>query len=171
MRKIFFIIGLFVILLSACRSTRQVVQQATFDSTAVSYREVEKIIHIPGDTVVLVMPVRVSDNRPMPMIQTMESSRAKIRVEITRSGNLEATAICKELEEKVFVLEWTISNFKSEIKEYQVKESFLKKTIDSAKRTLRTVLITLVLLLIVYTVFKLGFNPISIIKKIINHKS
>jgi hypothetical protein len=155
-----------------------VVQQQNTDSTAVSVREVEKIIHIPGDTVFVSMPTIIVPStgsvsgapKYVPNVQTVETKRSKVRLEITTLGEIKATAICKELEEKVTVLEWTISNYKSEIKEYQVKESFMKRTIDSAKRTIRIILITLALLIVVYTAYQSRNIIVSIIKKLLNFK-
>jgi hypothetical protein len=168
MRNKFFILGLFVILLSSCRSSRQVVQQTRIDSTAVSFREVEKIIRIPGDTVVLVMPVKVKVPCPesvfIPMQQTAETKRSSVKLEVNEKGDIKATAICKDLEETIVVLEKTISNYKSEVTEYQVKESRLKSAMAEMRSWLNGILISLLLIAGISLAFKLGFNPISILK-------
>jgi hypothetical protein len=162
-------------MLSSCRIHRQVVQHSTTDSTAVSFREVEKIVRIPGDTVVLVMPVKVQPSTNSgtvayaytPSVQTAETKRSSVRLEISKSGEIKATAICKELEEKVTVLEKTISNYKSEVTEYQVKESRFNEFKAAVWRWVKGILFLLLLIAVVATAFKLGFNPISILKKLI----
>ena len=174
MRNICFIaIGL-IVCLSSCRSHRQVVQQTTRDSTSVTFREVEKIIRIPGDTVVLVMPVKVQPSTSSgtvaytytPSVQTAETKRSKVKLEVNSKGEITATAICKELEEKVNVLEKTISNYKSEITEYQVKESRFKEFEAAVWRWVKGILFSLLLITVVATAFKLGFNPISFFVKL-----
>lgn len=167
MRKIFFILGLFIVLLSACRSSRQVVQQSITDSTTVSYREVEKVFQIPGDTVVLLMPVQVYQDRFIPATQTAETKRASVKLEINARGEVKATAICKELEEKVTVLEKTISNYKSEVTEYQVKESLFNQALNSAKRTLRTIIYVVAILLGLYAYFRFRSGLKSFVNKLI----
>ena len=179
MRKFFFIIGLFVILLSSCRSSRQVVQQNTTDSTSVSFRDVEKIIHVPGDSVSVSMQVvkapfdtlRYSGSDApifVPQTQTIETKRTKVRIELTKTGEIKATAISKELDEKVTVQEKTISNYKSKVTEYQQKESFLAKAKATVWRWIKGILFSLSILAAIYAAIKLGFNPISIIKKLFN---
>jgi len=172
--SIFFIgLGLFVVMLSSCRSNRQLVQQITTDSTSVSFRDVEKIIHIDGDTVSVNMtavPSTPSDSlKPVefiPQVQTLETARTKVRIELTKTGQIKATAISKDLDEKVIVQEKTISNYKSEVTEYQQKESWLAKAKQAIVRWIKGILFSLVLIAAAYVAFKKGLNPISILKKI-----
>jgi len=175
MRNIFFILFLFVMLIG-CRGNRQLVQQTTTDSTVVSFREVEKIIHIPGDTVSASMQVSFHSPASVPgdsiiapvftpQTQTIETKRTKVRIELTQSGEIKATAISKELDEKVVVLEKTTQNYKSETTEYQQKESFLAKAKASAWRWIKGILFLLLLVAVIATAIKVGLNPISILKK------
>jgi hypothetical protein len=167
MHKYFFIgIGLFVIMLSSCRSHRQVVQHDRIDSTTISYREVEKIVHIPGDSVSVTMQASTNSDSGaptfVPQVQNIETKRTKVTIELTKTGEIKATAVSKDLEEKVTVLEKTITKSKSDITVVQDKENFLQRF----QKSLRTILITLVLIAAIYTAFKLGFNPISIVKNL-----
>jgi len=174
MRNIFFIsIGLFVVMLSSCRSHRQVVQQTTTDSTTVTFREVEKIVHIEGDTVsvnMTIVPSTPSDSaKPVefiPQVQMLETARTKVKIELTRTGEIKATAISKDVEEKVIVQEKTISNYKSEVTEYQVKESWLAKAQKTLRSWIKGILFFVFFITAIYAVFKLGFNPISIVKNL-----
>lgn len=165
MRKIFFIaIGLFVFMLSACRSHRQASTSSATDSTSVTFREVEKIVHIPGDSVKVTMSVEtrqcLDSTTFIPQTQTIETKRTKVTIELTRTGEIKATAVSKELDEKVVVLEKTVTKSKSVISE----------TRNETRRamSLRAILILIILAAVIATAFKLGFNPISIFKKFIS---
>jgi hypothetical protein len=177
MRNIFFIaIGLFVCL-SACRSSRQVVQQATTDSTTVTFREVEKIVHLEGDSVKTSMQVQLNkevkdgmDNEALefvPQTQTIETKRTSVKIELTKTGEIKATAISKELNEKVTVPEKTISKYKSEKTEYYVKEKPVKHFFTSVWKWVKGILFSLVLLSIAGIVYKFGKPVITIIKNLL----
>lgn len=169
------IICLFCFLMISCRPQRQLIQSLKSDSVSVQVREVEKIVRIPGDTVVLVMPVKVSDktgyaiNNPTfsEQHQTVETKRAKVKLEVNSKGEIKATAICKELEEKVTLLEKTVTNYKSEIQVYGQKESALKRSLNSAKRTLNTVLYTVVILLGLYAFIRFRSGLKSFVNKLV----
>jgi hypothetical protein len=161
---------------SACRSTRQVVQQTKSDSTTVSYREVEKTIHIEGDTLKTNMQAQLnkptenvgSEEKPefTPQTQTLETKRTKVTIELTKTGEIKATAVSKDIEEKVTVQEKTISNYKSETTEYQQKESWLAKAWHTTRGWMIGILFSLVFMAVIVTAIKLGFNPFSWIIKL-----
>lgn len=179
MRNYFFIaIGLFVILLSACRSNRQVVQHERIDSTAVSYREVEKIVHVPGDSVKAVMQVQsknenkknadLNDSQTfVPQIQQLETKRTKVTIELTESGEIKATAISKELDEKVTILEKTISNYHREVTVSEQKESAFKRFLNGVKKTTNTIFYTIAILLGLYAFIRFRSVLKSFVYKII----
>lgn len=149
MYRFFFIsIGLFVVMLSSCRSSRQVVQQTQKDSTSVTFRDVEKIVHIEGDTIKVNMQAAL-DTPPstatrsgdgalkfIPQVQNIETKRTKVTIELTKSGEIKATAISKDVDEKVTVQEKTISNYHAEKVIVEQKESAIKKAISSFKNWL-----------------------------------
>jgi len=171
MRNIFFIgISLFVIMLSSCRSHRQVVQQTTSDSTIVTFREVEKIVHLEGDTVAASMQANVSPGSGekeisfTPQTQIIETKRTSVKIELTKSGEIKATAISKELDEKVTVLEKTISKSKSTITEYQVKENPGKHFFASVWKWVKGILFFIAVVAAFAWIYKFG-NPVSIIFK------
>ena len=181
MSRFFFIIALFVILLSACRSSRQIVQQVKSDSTSVSFRDVEKIVHVPGDTVRAGMQVQldrsVTQGRHIglpqqgspyfvPQSETIETDRTKVSIELTKTGEIKATAVSKDLEEKVTVQEKTITKSKNEVTVVQKKESWFKTTLNSFWKSIKTILITVLIVAVIATAIKLGFNPISFIKNL-----
>lgn len=180
MNRFSLIIGILIVLLTSCRSHRQVVQQYKSDSTTVSFRDVEKIVHVPGDTVRAEMQAQldgkdskdIKDNNDsqgfVPQIQTLETKRTKVTIELTKTGEIKATAVSKELDEKVTVQEKTITKSKSEVTVVQEKESWLKTALNSVWKSFKTILITLLIVVVIYTAIKLGFNPISIIKNLFN---
>lgn len=171
MRNIFFIIGMLVLVLSSCRAHRQVVQQITSDSTSITFKEVEKVIHIPGDSVKVNMQIQLDRTSPgsgttpvfVPQSQTIETKRSKVHVNITESGQLTAEAVCKEWEEKYMALEKTYSSYKKEATEYGQKQSGLFKELNDL---ITKVVFGFGLLGLIVTAFKLGLNPISILKKL-----
>lgn len=173
MRKYFFIIGLFVVMLSACRSTRQVVQQTQKDSTSVSFREVEKIVRVPGDTVYMKVPVLVQPSISSgsgaifkPIEQTVENKRAKVKLSVNSSGQIEVTSICKELEEKVSFLEKTITIQRSEIKEYQIKESKFNTFVNNIKKYVKFAFFSIAAITILWLIIKIG-SPLKYIKSLL----
>jgi len=176
MNRFSLIMGILVIMLSSCRSHRQVVQQTTFDSTEVTFRDVEKSIHIPGDSVAVTMQAQLKDDLKdnkdtqefEPQSQTIETNRTKVTIEVTKNGEIKATAVSKELDEKVTVQEKTITKSKSEVTVVQEKESWFKTAMNSVWKSIKTIVITLLIAAGIYTAIKLGFNPISIIKNLIN---
>jgi len=181
--NIFFIgLGLFVVMLSSCRNNRQLVKQITTDSTSVSFRDVEKIVHIDGDTLSVSMqastssaigslPEReavegISQQTFIPQVQILETKRTKVTIELTKTGEIKATAVSKDIEEKVTVQEKTISNYKSETTEYQQKESWLAKAWHTTRGWMIGILFSLVFMAVIVTAIKLGFNPFSWIIKL-----
>jgi len=181
--NIFFIgLGLFVVMLSSCRNNRQLVKQITTDSTSVSFRDVEKIVHIDGDTLSVSMqastssaigslPEReavegISQQTFIPQVQILETKRTKVTIELTKTGEIKATAVSKDIEEKVTVQEKTISNYKSEVTEYQQKESWFTKAKAAVWRWIKGILFSLLLIAAIAVAFKLGFNPFSFLKKL-----
>ena len=176
MRNIFFIgIGLFVIMLSSCRATRQVVQQTTSDSTSVTIREVEKIVHLEGDTVKAVMQASTSsangvlnnDVSFVPQTQIIETKRTKVTVELTKSGEIKATAISKELDEKVMVQEKTITNSKSSVTVIEQKVGWFKRNFKSIVNTLKTILIIVIILAGLLAWFRFSGSVKQIVNKFI----
>lgn len=176
MRNIFFIIGLLVVLLSSCRSHRQVVQQTTSDSTTVTFREVEKIVHLEGDTVAASMQVQLKDNEDnyvsndlafVPQKQTIETKRTKVTVELTTSGEIKATAISKELDEKVTVLEKTVETSKNSVTVVEQKEGWLKRTLKNVSKTFKTILVIVIVLSGLLAWFRFSGSIKSFVNKII----
>jgi hypothetical protein len=163
----------------ACRPQRQVIQNLQRDSTVISDVLTEKVVHIAADSVTATLPIVIAPTSSAILLPptaykvvqarvTIEGKRAKVDLQITDKGEIKATAVCKELEEKVTVLERTISNYKSEVTEYQVKESRMKGALAEMRSWFKGILFSLVFIAVVAMAFKLGFNPISIIKKIIS---
>jgi hypothetical protein len=179
MRNIFFIgIGLFVIMLSACRSHRQVVQQTTSDSTTVTFREVEKIVHVDGDTVKAYMQALVKndfkDNKDskdnpgfVPQTQTIETKRTSVTIELTKTGEIKATAISKELDEKVPVLEKTVTTSKSSVTVTEQKESWFNRALKTAKTSFKTILTTVLILAGLFAWFRFSGTIKSFVNKFI----
>lgn len=174
MRNIFFIIGMLVLMLSSCRSSRQVVQQTSSDSTVVSFQQVEKTVHIPGDTVsVSLVATLVPTNTEngiihefVPQSQTIQTKRTKVNIEINRSGQIKATAISKELDEKVTVNEKTIQTSKSSVTILEQKEGWFKRTFKGFSRTFKTILATVLILLGVYAWLRYRGHFKSFVNKI-----
>ena len=175
MRKYFFIvIGLFIFMLSSCRATRQVVQQSTTDSTTVTIREVKKTVHIPGDSVKTTMQVQISrdvrDNWDtsevsfVPQIQQLETKRTKVTVELTKTGEIKATAISKELVETVTVQEKTSSTFKSSATVVEQKESWLKSFLKGVKKSFNTILAVALIAVFIYVFIRFKGRILNIIK-------
>ena len=172
MRNIFFIgIGLFVIMLSACRSTRQVVQQTTSDSTMVSFREVDKVIHLPGDTVKVSMQAQLKDNQDtkdnqdfVPQKQTIETDRTKVTVELTKSGEIKATAITKDVDKKVIVLEKTVTTSKTSNTVVEQKESWFQRTLKAVKKSFNTILIIAFIVVFLYVIIRFKGRILNIFK-------
>lgn len=178
MHKFFFIVGILSCLI-ACRPQRQVIQSLQRDSIRVSDVVTEKVVRIAADSVtatlpIVIVPLLSTTVRPgttatfkvAPARVTIDGKRAKVDLQITDKGEIKATAVCKELEEKVTVLERTISNYKSEVTEYQVKESRFNEFKAAVWSWVKGILFSLLLIAVVATAFKLGFNPISILKKL-----
>ncbi|HAQ21110.1 MAG TPA: hypothetical protein DCR40_18035 [Prolixibacteraceae bacterium] len=161
-------------MLSSCRSHRQVVQQITTDSTSVSFSEVEKVVHIPGDTVAVNMQVQpdFKDNKDskdsnsfIPQRQTIETKRTKVTIELTKSGEIKATAVSKELDEKVTVQEKTIRTSASSVIVTEQKESWFKRALNTAKTSFKTVVSTIVILAGLFAWFRFrGYIKASISK-------
>lgn len=184
MHKFFFIVGILSCLM-ACRPQRQVIQSLQRDSIRVSDVVTEKVVRIAADSVTATLPIIIVpsfDTLPStatrsgnaatfkvaPARVTIDGKRAKVDLQITDKGEIKATAVCKELEEKVTVLERTISNYKSEVTEYQVKESRFNEFKASVWRWIKVFCLCFLLITAIAVVFKLGFNPISILKKLIS---
>lgn len=167
------IIGLFLVL-SSCRAHRQVVQHTSSDSTVVSFHEVEKLVQIPGDTVSVNMVAALasanneSGKHPefIPQSQTIQTKRTKVNIELTKSGQIKATAISKKLDEKVSVQEKTIQTSKSSVTILEQKDSWFKRTLKSVESVYKTILITLFILLGLYAWLRYRGQLKSLVNKI-----
>ena len=176
MHKFFFIvIGLLVLMLSACRSHRQVVQQETHDSTTVSFRNVEKTVHLDSDTVTASFTATVLPDANqkeisfIPQTQIIETKRTSVKVELTNTGEIKATAISKELDEKVIVQEKTIRTSTNSVTVTEQKESWFKRTLNAAKTSFKTIVAIIVILAGLLAWFRFsGFIKSSISKLIKN---
>jgi hypothetical protein len=160
-------------MLSSCRSHRQVVQQTSSDSTSVTFREVEKIVHLEGDTVAASMQATVSSDSGekeisfTPQTQTIETKRTSVKIELTKSGEIKATAISKELDEKVTVLEKTVTTSKSSVTVVEQKQGWFKRNFKSIVNTLKTILIIVIILAGLLAWFRFSGAIKSIVNKFI----
>lgn len=162
----------------SCRPQRQLIQTQQRDSVVISDVVTEKVVRIAGDSVTATLPLIIAPGTTVkpselpiaykvkPAKVTIDGKRAKVDLQITENGEVEATAVCKELEEKVTVLERTVESYQSEVSEYQVKESLLNRTIASVKRTLRTVVFTAVILILLMAFIRSKGGILSIISKL-----
>lgn len=152
---------LVVLMFSSCKSGRHLVQQTSTDNTTVTYSNVEKTVHITGDSVKVKMQVQVArDKRDtgdmgtgevsfVPQIQQLETKRTKVTIELTKTGEIKATAVSKELDEKVTVQEKTTQTVKNTVTVTEKKENWFKrtfKTIGTAFKALSIIAVILVLL-------------------------
>jgi hypothetical protein len=174
MRNIFFIaIGLFVFMLSSCRSHRQVVQHETYDSTSVSFREVEKIVHLEGDTVSASFTATVSPSSGekeisfVPQTQFIETKRTSVKIELTKTGEIKATAISKEQDEKVTVLEKTVRTSTNSVTVVEQKEGWMKRTFKGFAKTFKTILVTVLILAGLIAWFRFSGTIKSFVNKFI----
>lgn len=140
MYKSCFFIVTFLLLITGCRAVRQPVSVNVTDSTRVETRLVEKLVHVLADTVrtTLLITVRDTSGRITPVqfvpaTTVSESKRAKVQVSIDETGKVEAEAICKELEEKVYLLETTIYNYRRQVELYEKNDGWLKATVKKLK--------------------------------------
>lgn len=138
----------------SCKTAKLPIRATYNDSTIVEIREVEKVVRVPAETLRVTMPILFRDSVFVPATAMLESKRAKVVLEINQTGNVTAMAECKELEEKVTLLERTISTRSKEIEIYQEKENKLANAYRNVKRTLNTVLITVALVAVALLVFR-----------------
>lgn len=162
----------------SCRPQRQLIQTQQRDSVVISDVVTEKVVRIAGDSVTATLPLILvpdaSSNpsestttyKVKPAKVTIDGKRAKVDLQISENGEVEATAVCKELEEKVTVLERTVESYQSEVSEYQVRESLLNRTVIAAIRTLKTVVITAVVLIALLAFIRSKGGILSIISKL-----
>lgn len=175
---VFFISISLSCLFLSCRPQRQLIQTQQRDSVVISDVVTEKVVRIAGDSVTATLPLILvpdasTNTSEVPLIYkvkpakvTIDGKRAKVDLQIKDNGEVEATAVCKELEEKVTVLERTVESYQSEVSEYQVRENLFKRTIASAKRTLKTVVITAIFLIVLLAFIRSKGGIASIISKL-----
>lgn len=171
-RSCIFIVLCFLFI--GCRAVRQPVYRSVSDSVKVETRVVEKLIHIPADTVRTTLLVTVRDTSGritpvqfVPASAVSESKRAKVQVTIDENGRVEAEAICKELEEKVHLLETTIHNYRNTLELYEKHESWLKTSVKKLKGWLAVAVVFGLVILVSWlaATFQPFFNVIKTIFK------
>lgn len=170
MRKYFFIISLFVFLLSSCRTTRQLVQQETKDSTSVTITPTWEKYKVASDSIHLSFTPTIAYRTGSGVVykqlsQKVESKRAKIEVKVDSIGVVYVTATCKELEDSIMFLNKTIEHFKTKVTEYQVKQSKLTAFIDNVKRYFEFAFFAVTAITILWLIVKIG-SPLKLIKNI-----
>jgi hypothetical protein len=172
-----FIVSL-VCLFISCRPQRRLIQSSVKDSVNIEVKEVERIVRIPADSTSISMQAIVTGIPEesykgvefIPQSQTVETKRTKVKLSVNSKGEITATAICKELEEKVKVLEKTISNYKKEVSVLSQSETAFKRAFKTAKTILNTILYTVVTLLGLYVFIRFRSGILSFIRKIFNTK-
>ena len=87
-------------------------------------------------------------------MQVIESKRTKVTIELTKSGEIKATAISKDIDEKVTVQEKTITTSKSAVTVVEKKESWFKRTLRQAKGVVKTILISAFIVSLIYLFFR-----------------
>jgi hypothetical protein len=167
MRNFVFITGILICLMS-CRPQRQLIQSQQRDSVVISDRVTEKVVHIAADSVTATLPLLITNNRAQPAKVTVNGKRAKVDLEISSQGEVKATAICKELEEKVNVMERTISYYKHQIEVYKENEPKFKQTLNSFESIVNTMVLIVVILGFLFVMSQSGI--LALIKKIIIKK-
>jgi hypothetical protein len=169
----FFIISfvLLVSLFTACRSTRQVVQQVKNDSTSVSIIPTWEKYKVAADSVRMSFTPVISYRTGNGLIvykqlsQKAESKRTKVEVKVDSTGIVYVTATCKELQDSILVLNKTIETFKTKVTEYQVKESKFTEFVNNVKRYLKFAFFSIAAITILWLIIKIG-NPLKFIKSL-----
>ena len=149
--------------MAGCKSKHILVSYHTTDSVKITDTYAKQNIIVPGDSVRITLPVIIEENRPRPAVMKATGNRAKLKVELTNEGMIEASANCDEYEVQVDVLQRTIDRYRQDVSVFQDKESALQRTI----RDLQVLLKMAALVLVVLGVWKYVKPAITIIKTIL----
>lgn len=175
-KGIFFMICLFSLFAMSCRSNRQLIQATSSDSVKIEVRDVQKTIQIAADSVsatMQIVPSTGSGNTPpvfTPQQQVIETERTSVRVELTATGKIKATAISKPIAAKVTVQERTITKTSAKTEVYVQKPSAVGSAVKSVTRTINTVVYTGLLLAAVYALLRWRNGIATFFKKLLKLK-
>ncbi len=165
-RNFIFLLFLVVILLCSCKTRQLLVKSTSTDSTIVTEKFIERPVFVPGDSVKISMPILFQNNQPVVQKFAARSSHARISLQVTPEGYVEAQANCDEYEAKVKVLERSVSNYRNEALVYKEKETRLQKAINDIYSTIRRVGILTAILAVLIVALKYAKPVFSIIKKL-----